>query len=341
MARWLQATGRLPNGANFNVATRDSGSGTRNQGGNNLGIDPTWASGERDRIALATYAATDPDGNAITVNVGDEADPRLSLTGTAVADLNESRVSPTIRFADKTSGSTGIRPTVQASRMGLAGILSSGDTGDNARVATTATPVRALAVDWGNGHGFVQATATNTTEGRYQLWSSSQANTIAPYANPELNDTNAVNGRPIAADQNDEAALAGGGSNTGIHRKFLDNITRSVATLSAAPTNQTPVDAILVAGFVPPQIMGVTKQFDGSPQSPRTRSTVDPDGPGGPQKSEQEVWEIVTAPGGSLHTSLNWLDPSTQQRQRHRRRPSATTSTRRPTRWRRATPTPT
>jgi hypothetical protein len=37
---WLQATGRLPNGANFNSVTREFGSGTRNQGALNLGSGP-------------------------------------------------------------------------------------------------------------------------------------------------------------------------------------------------------------------------------------------------------------------------------------------------------------
>lgn len=307
---WLQATGRLPNGANFNVPTRDSGSGTRNQGGNNLGIDPTWGSGERDRVALASYTTTDPDGNTITVNPGDEADPRRSLTGSTTADLNESRVSPTMRFADKTSGSTGIRTSTQAGRMSAGGILSSGDTGAFGRSATTNSPVRALAVDWGNGHGFVQAKAQDVTEGRYEMWSASQAVTVTPVGHTVAMDTNAANGRPISGDANDEASLPGGGSNLGVHRKFLDNITTSVATLSAEPTNQTPADAVINAGFIPGQIMGVTKQFDGDPQISRTRSTVDPDG-AGPQLSEQALWNAVAGSDGALANSLNWQNGST------------------------------
>ncbi|MEM1013758.1 MAG: hypothetical protein AAGI46_16250, partial [Planctomycetota bacterium] len=51
-ARFLQAAGRLENGVNFHSVTRDSGSGTRNQGANNLVLDPSFGQGERDRVQL-------------------------------------------------------------------------------------------------------------------------------------------------------------------------------------------------------------------------------------------------------------------------------------------------
>lgn len=298
---WLQAVGRLPNGANFNVPTRDVGSGTRNQGANNLGIDPTWASGERDRRALASYQGIDADGVVVNINPGDEADPRLSLTGSQLLDLNESRVSPTMRFADKTSGSTGIMPAVRASRMAAGGIVSAGDTGSSGRDLSSSQPVRVLAIDWKGQGNYYQGKANFVTEGQYEMWSASVAVTVAPYANPEANDTAGPGGRPIAGDQIDHAG------SVGIHRKWLDNITQSVVKFGTAPTNQTPGDALLATGYILPQIMGVTKAFDGDALTPRTRSNVAP--PGG--FSEQEIWNLtVGTPGSSINNATNWADPS-------------------------------
>src|SRR5882724_2857280 len=47
-AQWLQATGRLANGADFNVVTRDVNSGTLNVASANVGLDPSFAVGEND-----------------------------------------------------------------------------------------------------------------------------------------------------------------------------------------------------------------------------------------------------------------------------------------------------
>ncbi|HMO26615.1 MAG TPA: hypothetical protein PKB10_10125, partial [Tepidisphaeraceae bacterium] len=228
---WLQAAGRLPNGADFNSVTRFVGSGTRNQGALNLGIDPSFGGGERDRRALGNYTSVTVDGTTgatVNVQIGDEADPLLSLTGSTSQDRNENRVGPSVRFSDKISGSSGVRATVVASRMGI-GILSSGDSrsGDGnalASAANTGSPMRALAINFNNGHGYTQGTAANVTEGRYELWSAAQAITVSPTANPGSTDTTALNGRPIQGDIDDD------GSGVGVHRKFLDNITRSVAT---------------------------------------------------------------------------------------------------------------
>ncbi|MGE3320666.1 MAG: hypothetical protein AB7K52_00225 [Phycisphaerales bacterium] len=44
--RHLFAAGRMPNGLNLMVVTRDSGSGTRNAWDNSLGIDPSWGVGD-------------------------------------------------------------------------------------------------------------------------------------------------------------------------------------------------------------------------------------------------------------------------------------------------------
>ena len=43
---WAFTTGRMPTGENLNVATRDSGSGTRNGSMNSIGVDPSWGAGD-------------------------------------------------------------------------------------------------------------------------------------------------------------------------------------------------------------------------------------------------------------------------------------------------------
>ena len=326
---FLQATGRLPNGANFNASTRDAGSGTRNQGALNLGVDPSWGSGERDRVSLApTYQDVDPNGNLVTITQGvSEANPERSIrTGSLTVDLNERRISPTIRFADKTGGSI-LREVVVNSRMAL-GVLSAGDSRSSAGTAlstNTNAPLRALALDFGNGDGFNQATAFNVTEGRYDLWSASQAITVSGTIDPDGSGpgtgtlvTSAANtAGTFYNDIDDEAPLGTLSSRTGVARKFLTNITGSIANdpgSATLETVRTPADAILNAGFILPQIMNVEKPFDGQPDQLRNggtgRSTTPPPGGG---LSEQGLWDIVVGAGTStLVTQNNWVDPSTQ-----------------------------
>lgn len=329
-AKWLQATGRLANGANFNSVTREIGSGTRNQGANNLGLDPSWAGGERDRRALASYSTTDVNGATVTVNVGDEADPALSLTGSTLQDPNENRIGPGVRFSDKISGSSGVRATVVGSRMGV-GILSGGDSRDNSNGSalasvsnTTAAPMRALAIDFGNGAGPVQATVRNVVDGTYEMWSASQAVTVAPYANPTANDALAGNAyRPIAGDQNDQSASPTSNLQVGVHRKFLDNITKSVAAYSGAGTEVSPTDFIVGSGFIPQQLMRVQKTYDGSVQTASANSVpitpgnttglsdTDPDGTGPGVSPKQLYLNTSNASGQVLFDNTNWGNPST------------------------------
>lgn len=326
--KWLQASGRLANGANFNSVTREFGSGTRNQGDLNLGLDPSWGAGERDRRYLGASPLVggtgvgqradvkDNNGNYITINPGDEMKPELSLLGSTIQDVNENRVSPLVRFADKISGSSGVRATVVASRMGV-GILSSGDSRDNTNGTAlntgtlTSAPMRALRIDFNNGKGALQGTVANVSSGDYMLWSQSQAITVAPYANPAANDVGANAYKPINGDQNDlSIGSATSSTQVGLHRKFLDNITGSVSTYSTLTSTITPADFIINAAFVPPQIMKVSKEFDGGAESSRTLSTVDPDG-AGPVLSEQALYDAVTASNGSgqLYNQTNWAKP--------------------------------
>jgi hypothetical protein len=311
-AKWLQATGRLANGADFNSVTREIGSGTRNQGALNLGIDPSWAGGERDRRALASYQTLDVNGNAITVNIGDEADPVRSLTGSTVQDVNENRIGPSVRFSDKISGSSGVRATVVASRMSL-GILSAGDSRDTAGNAlaavagTHANPMRALRIDWDDAgiKTGTQATAANVINGSYEMWSAAQAVTVAPYANPTANDSGANVDKPINGDTNDQnVGGATSATEVGVHRKFLNNITQSIATYTSgqAPNDAlTPADFIIQSAFIPTGLMGVEKTFDGGAQTPRSRST----------EEEATYQQAVVASNGVLNDQTKWADPST------------------------------
>ena len=272
--RFLQTTGRLANGANFNSVTRDVGSGTRNQGNNNVGIDPSFGAGERDRVSTGTYTA-----EGVAVTPGDEAAPGFDFaTGAAQVNLNENRPGLNARYADKVSGGSGLRPTVVSQRMAL-GILGAGDVGDRGTSATTTEPLRVLALDFdgtdfaGPDAGAVQPTADNVTSGRYQLWTTEQAvtvrGTLATGADANGNLTGGVSSNgatTILNDVNDD------GSGVGIAGKFLNNITGDAQLSNFASGNVTvqnaltPLDALIAGGFIPTPFMQVTKEFDGDTQ---------------------------------------------------------------------------
>ncbi|MBC7784124.1 MAG: PEP-CTERM sorting domain-containing protein [Burkholderiales bacterium] len=330
--RWLQTHGRLANGANFNSTTREIGSGTRNQGANNLNLDPAFAWGERDRRATAAYSSANPTGTGPNVNVaiGDEADPNKALDGGASAgQFTENRIGPGVRFADKRSGGSGVRPIVANNRMAI-GIISAGDVKDRGKAGNSdgnKDPMRVLAIDFdfqvseaGAAAGYFQPKAEDVAEGRYQMWSSAQAVTVIGVdsdANGTFDAYGTVGGDTGAKSiYNDQIDIAG---SNGTHRKFLQNITNSVAGYSAAPNNVTPADGIIAAGFFPNQLMKVSKVFDGGIQGTRTLSTIDPDDTNGngvidggevqtDARSESELYGfIVQGTGtGTLGKALDW-----------------------------------
>src|SRR5207237_7083365 len=94
----LQMTGRLQNGTDFNMTTRDAGSGTRNVAATNTGVDASWAVGENDA----------GNGNALT------------------GGTDQTAVGPGITFSNKTAGGGQLRAVVQRSRMAI-GTLSMTD----------------------------------------------------------------------------------------------------------------------------------------------------------------------------------------------------------------------
>ncbi|MEM1011893.1 MAG: hypothetical protein AAGI46_06690, partial [Planctomycetota bacterium] len=276
-------------GVNFHSVTRDSGSGTRNQGANNLVLDPSFGQGERDRVQLI-----DANGDSI----GAEANPRRDrLGGGSAPNTAEYGPSAIATFADKRSGSSALRPTVQSQRMAL-GVLSVGDVGTRGLSPTEDRPVRVLAIDFegddfvGTGDpGAVQPTADNVTSGKYQLWSAAQAVTVrgtlatGADSNGQLTGGTSQAASVNGALFNPDGSLAGGtilndvdddGSGTGIVKKFLQNITSegSLQDFTAPdPNTVTPLDSIIAAGFIPLPLMDVTKTFDGDTQTTDTRST--------------------------------------------------------------------
>jgi hypothetical protein len=285
----LQVRGRLPNGANFNYSTRDIGSGTRNQGGNNLGIDPTWAGGERDRVLyrnVTSVSGTSDTGLPYTIVPGDEQNPFLPMFSTTSGTVspNEHRPSAIGTFADKTSGGGAIRPIVLQNRMAL-GILSAGDTGSRGRTGNN--PIRVLSIQFefqpgeqgllsgGVNPGFVQPTASNVSSGSYRLYSIGQAVTVAGSAATGANRTGGVLGlvandtvssKPV---MNDVIDYAG---SPGVVRNWLNNLTNGIIIDPA--TGFSPFDTLVVSGFIPPSIMQATKQFDGDVQTATGISTA-------------------------------------------------------------------
>lgn len=348
--RWLNGAGRLKNGANFNSTTREIGSGTRNQGTNNFNIDASWGGGERDRRSQAAGNVNDVDvnGNAVTIRPGDEMNPNKDLFGVDASLVTSSqpkehRVGPLMRFSDKSSGGSGVRPTVVNNRMAIGVNLSVGDVGDrglqnldgsipnNSRI----DPLRVVKINFNedsnggageddtglNDDGFVQPTAYDVTNGRYQQWSAAQAVSVIGI------DTNG-DGRPdrrgtVAEDeanpnkliwndiddqtQNPDGSALGtpvGPAGVGVHRKFLNNIRQSVTNYPS--TSITPADGVINVGFVPEQVMKVNKDFDGGVQ--RWSNS-----PAGFNESLYNDLVINNPVAGSanLKSRLNWIDPST------------------------------
>jgi hypothetical protein len=350
--RWLNGAGRLPNGANFNSVTREIGSGTRNQGNNNFNIDASWGGGERDRRSLAagnltTYVdgsgnvqtITDVNGDPATIRPGDEMRPDLDLFGVDAArptsdGPKEHRNGPLMRFSDKNSGGSGVRPTVVNNRMAIGPNLSVGDVADRGRIGLTGTinstsrtdPLRVVKIQFDKigpnesdtgaaDDGFNQPTAYNITNGRHQHWSAAQAVTIIGIDDGS-NGGVAGDGKPdrrgtVADDASNPNKLIWNDtyettdpSSVGIHRKFLNNIRQSVSAYPS--TSITPADAVIDAGFVPEQVMKVHKDFDGGEQ---TWSNS----PAGFDQSLYNLLVVNDPPAGAqnLKSRLNWIDPST------------------------------
>ena len=242
-AQWLQATGRLANGADFNVTTRDVNSGTLNVASNNVGLDPSFTVGEND----------DNNGNAAdggTVKV---------------------RIGPGIRFSNKTSGGSQLRPTVQNARMAIGHLSMSDSIGSTNNGLSR--PLRALdyrddADDVANGSNnaimpgfadpisntFVRASASSIVGGSYVIYQNETYNTVK---------------RPNAAEYGQDL-LKGDNSGNDV-RDVRDNVLNAVANFPATSV-ANPADALVQNSLILPQFMQVKKDRDGL-----NRSTLNPD----------------------------------------------------------------
>lgn len=258
---WLHTTGRLGNGADFNVVTRDIYSGTANTAANNLGLDISWSTGEND----------DNNGNA--------ADG-----GTA-----RSRIGPEIKFSKKTSGGQQVRPTVQNSRMGF-GHLSSADSVPLSKNSSS-RPMRTLdfrddADDLSNGsnnalpadlrdnkafpdpiagtdanldiyNGFTRLTAKALVEGSYE------ARAPLTYVFVKAPNPAFAGDSPAqwAARTDVETGIKGDNSSNDV-RDVRDNILNAVANFP--PTSvANPADGLLQTGFLLPQFVKFVEDVDG------------------------------------------------------------------------------
>ena len=153
-ADWLEMTGRLANGAGFNMTTRDVNSGTRDVSSLDTGVDPTYSTGKND------------DGNGNLPN---------SVSNTV---FDQEDIGPAERFSNKTAGGAQLRPTVQNNRMSI-GTLSINDAGTH-DTQGNANPVRVLSYA-DTASGYTNAVSPNyatISNGTYVIYQNEQVVTI-------------------------------------------------------------------------------------------------------------------------------------------------------------------
>jgi hypothetical protein len=283
-AQWLQTTGRLKNGALFNVVARTVDTGQRAVFALNTGVDPSWAVGSND------------DGNS---------------TSTAAANAQHS-IGSSLRFDGKTSGSEAEK-TIAQSRMAV-GALSVPE----ATAAAGNAPVRALNVDFNDSTDptiggvtddskFIEAnfnTIVSNSNSRYQAVLISHYNTVkAPNAtalNAELaalygtgrnqGNTTALQQQtawaaipsydPTTAETDGTPSIPVSGikgDTTGDVAAFISNIVNSVGTADAGLTPASannPADGLLTTGFLPAGLLNWTRTTDGGSITPVTLSSA-------------------------------------------------------------------
>ena len=290
-AQFLQATGRLANGADFNVVTRDVNSGTRNVASLNVGLDPSFSVGENDG--------------------GD--------TGSVVAATDgQQTIGDSIRFSGKTAGGGGLRPVVQNSRMAI-GHLSIGDArsansaGSSSTPNAGARPLRVLAyrddandvadasnatlqaafADPANG-SFVKPSFDTITDGTYVIYQ---------------NETYVTVKVPTAAAYNADK-IKGDNSNDDV-RDLRDNILASAGTYPNNASFLNPANGLIANGFIPTQYMRVEKAEDGlnrsSTNAAFTTSTADFNSVRGQALSQFDVGDAgqVTKGTGSTYGGVS------------------------------------
>ncbi|MDP9173567.1 MAG: PEP-CTERM sorting domain-containing protein [Planctomycetota bacterium] len=270
-AQWLQTTGRLQNGALFNVVARTVNTGQRAVFALNSGVDPSWAVGSND------------NGNS---------------TSTANANAQHS-IGTSLRFDGKTSG-TEAEKTIAQSRMSL-GALSVPE----ARAAASNAPVRSLNVDFndltdptvgGNidssrfiGANFNSIVSSDSTF-RYQAVLISHFNTVkapntnlaglssAAWANVQSFNSANPGDASVSGIKGDTKGTIGNfgpqaSNTTGDVAAFLSNIVNSIGTAGAGLTPSSlsdPADSLYLNGFLTPNILNWTRTTDGGAITPVT-----------------------------------------------------------------------
>jgi hypothetical protein len=268
-ADWLQLTGRLANGAAFNMTTRDVNSGTRNVAALNTGIDPSWAVG------------VDDNGNG---NGSGGADSQISIGGN-------------LKFSNKTAGGAQLRPTVQNDRMAV-GTLSIGDANGSYR-NNQASPLRVLQYsDSTDGSSaYVQVSAQNITSTAYVIYQNEQLVTLKAPTPADANLSATAWGAVQTGTATGNVPAQGDNATNDV-TKLRDNALNSVAIVGGSTSGINTLGqsayALLTKGFILPQFMQEEKAQDGLNQSvsnPSYNSTlsgfyianygsnVDPDAP--------------------------------------------------------------
>jgi hypothetical protein len=241
-AQWLETTGRLANGAAFNMTTRDVNSGTRNVSALETGIDPTWAAGVND----------DGDGNSTT-------------GGTLQAEIG-----PGLKFSNKTAGGNELRPTVQINRFSV-GTLSINDANGVANT-TSANPIRALAYSdstdgsapYVNANYFTIA-GVNTSSGVY---AGSSYSTVNPsglqytiFQNEQVVTLKAPNAATYNLSSNTTTLQ---GDPNGDVESLINNTLNSVTQYNkSASSPASPAAGLISQGYIIPQYMAVEKAQNG------------------------------------------------------------------------------
>jgi Ca2+-binding EF-hand superfamily protein len=241
-AQWLQTTGRLENGASFQMSTRDVNSGTRNVAALNTGIDPSWAVGVND----------DGNGNGATGATG------------------QISIGPGIAFSNKTAGGAQLRPTVQNARMAV-GTLSVGDSNGNF-LNTEGDQVRALEYsDSTSGTSpYVLVSAQNITSTAYAIYQNEQFVTLkAPTAGLTATQwdnasTGVPSGTTVVAAQGDDSSNDVSKVEANVLQTVNDFASQVNGTNSSLATSAF---ALLNKGFVLPIFMQKEKAEDGINQS--------------------------------------------------------------------------
>ncbi len=230
-SQWLQTTGRLANGADFNVAQRDVNSGTRNVAALNSGVDPSWAVGENDN--------------------GDNS------------NANQTSVGPNVKFSGKTAGGA-LRTTVQNSRMAIGPLSISDSIGvvrDGVTGSQSTTPLRAL--DYADsatdaGASFVRASATTITDGTYVIFQNETYVTVKAPNAAFAGDSAAQ----WAARTDAETGIKGDTAGHDV-ADVRGNILGTVANFPSSTSVADPADQLLATSFILPQMVSKTKQYDG------------------------------------------------------------------------------